>query len=81
MANNHEWDTLEEYCAKDAQLTRDLILLPRIKIPIHTIHGANQTMEIEWDKDKFLWVIPKIVVKKKERKLHPRTMETISLFE
>lgn len=83
MAFNHQWDPLEEYCAKDAKLTRDLINLPKIKIPVHTIHGPNQTMEIEWNRDKFQWTIP-IVPKKKvvvSQLMKKRTTEIPSLFE
>ena len=40
MAYNRKWDELEQYCARDAKLTMDLVQLQNIKVPINTISGV-----------------------------------------
>lgn len=47
MARRGEWDRLEEYCKRDALLTRQLTLLPRIRVPGPKL-GPPTVLCVEW---------------------------------
>jgi len=81
MAYAHQWEKLEEYCAKDAKLTWELVKLPKIKIPIQTLTMGG-TMEIEWDDQKSVWALVNVKPKTVKRtQNHKKPKEVPSLFD